>query len=207
MLTYLYDAVPYKFTGKERDSESGLDDFDVRYYASSMGRFMRPDPAQWAGFEHKDDPQAWNGYAYGRNNPLLYTDPDGANYTVCDVNGKNCADLTDKQYEQYLKDNSNVYSYGGKLYAINPNGSETQVGTESYYNEKDVAAAQMLANTGSTLSDPRTFALWYGGSAVLGLALYGAGIYEGGFTAIELGSEQLQSGRQSKDYAFVFSEQ
>jgi RHS repeat-associated protein len=53
------------FTGKERDSESGLDDFDVRYYASSMGRFMRPDPAQWAGFEHKDDPQAWNGYAYG----------------------------------------------------------------------------------------------------------------------------------------------
>jgi len=32
----------YKFTGKERDSESGLDNFDFRYYASSLGRFMIP---------------------------------------------------------------------------------------------------------------------------------------------------------------------
>jgi RHS repeat-associated protein len=29
----------YKFTGKERDSESGLDNFGARYYASTMGRF------------------------------------------------------------------------------------------------------------------------------------------------------------------------
>jgi RHS repeat-associated protein len=33
----------YKFTGKERDAESGLDYFGARYYASSMGRFMSPD--------------------------------------------------------------------------------------------------------------------------------------------------------------------
>jgi hypothetical protein len=35
---YQYDAgVPlhYKFTGKERDSESGLDMFGARYYGSS----------------------------------------------------------------------------------------------------------------------------------------------------------------------------
>jgi RHS repeat-associated protein len=35
----------YKFTGKERDSESGLDNFGARYHASSLGRFMTPD---WA---------------------------------------------------------------------------------------------------------------------------------------------------------------
>lgn len=35
----------YKFTGKERDTESGLDNFGARYDASSMGRFMTPDPA------------------------------------------------------------------------------------------------------------------------------------------------------------------
>ena len=35
----------YKFTGKERDSESGLDMFGARYYRSSLGRFMTPD---WA---------------------------------------------------------------------------------------------------------------------------------------------------------------
>ena len=46
----------YKFTGKERDSESGLDDFGARYYASTMGRFMKPDPNQTSGFEHMRDP-------------------------------------------------------------------------------------------------------------------------------------------------------
>ena len=34
----------YKFTGKERDSESGLDNFGARYDSSSIGRFMSPDP-------------------------------------------------------------------------------------------------------------------------------------------------------------------
>ena len=36
-------SMHYKFTGKERDAESGLDYFGARYYASNMGRFMSPD--------------------------------------------------------------------------------------------------------------------------------------------------------------------
>jgi RHS repeat-associated protein len=36
-------AFAYKLTGKERDSESGLDYFGARYYARNMGRFMSPD--------------------------------------------------------------------------------------------------------------------------------------------------------------------
>ena len=32
----------YKFTGKERDTESGLDNFGLRYMGSSLGRFMFP---------------------------------------------------------------------------------------------------------------------------------------------------------------------
>ncbi len=39
------DSNRYKFTGKERDAESGLDQFGARYYASAWGRFMTPD---WA---------------------------------------------------------------------------------------------------------------------------------------------------------------
>ena len=39
------DPNHYKFTGKERDTESGLDEFGARYYSSSLGRFMIPD---WA---------------------------------------------------------------------------------------------------------------------------------------------------------------
>jgi RHS repeat-associated protein len=33
------------YTGKERDAESGNDYFDARYYGSSMGRFISPDPS------------------------------------------------------------------------------------------------------------------------------------------------------------------
>ena len=55
----------YKFTGKERDSESGLDNFGPRYFGSSMGRFMSPDPL--AG--HTEDPQTLNRYVYVRDNP------------------------------------------------------------------------------------------------------------------------------------------
>jgi hypothetical protein len=39
--TYQYDAVAHKFAGKERDSESGLDDFGDRYYASSLNTRTR----------------------------------------------------------------------------------------------------------------------------------------------------------------------
>lgn len=64
----------YKFTGKERDGESGLDNFGARYNASSMGRFMTPDPIFMT--KHRlIDPQQWNLYAYVRNNPLNLTDP------------------------------------------------------------------------------------------------------------------------------------
>jgi RHS repeat-associated protein len=70
----------YKFTGKERDTESGLDYFGARYYASSMGRFMSPD---WAAkampvpYARLGNPQTLNLYTYVQNSPLRYTDADG----------------------------------------------------------------------------------------------------------------------------------
>jgi RHS repeat-associated protein len=70
----------YKFTGKERDAESGLDNFGARYNASTMGRFMTPD---WAAkpttvpYAEFGDPQSLNLYSYVRNNPLSRRDADG----------------------------------------------------------------------------------------------------------------------------------
>jgi len=67
-------------TGKERDSESGNDYFEARYYSSSMGRFMSPD---WSAKEDPvpyaklDDPQTLNLYSYVQNNPLIRVDADG----------------------------------------------------------------------------------------------------------------------------------
>jgi RHS repeat-associated protein len=66
----------YKFTGKERDTESGLDYFEARHYASTLGRFMSVDPVVITP-ERKVDPQQLNRYAYVRNNPLRLVDPTG----------------------------------------------------------------------------------------------------------------------------------
>jgi len=64
------------FTGKERDTESGNDYFGARYYASSMGRFMSPDPSQLY-YADPANPQSLNLYSYGQNNPLINIDPNG----------------------------------------------------------------------------------------------------------------------------------
>ncbi|HEY4380105.1 MAG TPA: RHS repeat-associated core domain-containing protein [Acidobacteriaceae bacterium] len=74
-------AIPPRYTGKERDSESGLDYMDARYYGSSMGRFMSPDPI-FASAARVMDPQQWNMYAYARNNPLSNSDPTGLDFNL-----------------------------------------------------------------------------------------------------------------------------
>jgi RHS repeat-associated protein len=66
----------YKFTGKERDAESGNDYFGARYYGSSMGRFMSPDPSGLS-FANPANPQSLNLYSYALNNPLINIDPTG----------------------------------------------------------------------------------------------------------------------------------
>src|SRR5205807_4637251 len=81
------DPSPIHFTGKERDSESGNDNFGARYYGSSLGRFMSPDPL--AG--HTEDPQTLNRYTYVRNNSLNLTDPTGLDFYVrCGDDSETC---------------------------------------------------------------------------------------------------------------------
>jgi RHS repeat-associated protein len=73
----LYDGgTGSRCTGKERDTESGLDYFKYRMYESSMGRWLSPDPS---GLTHADlgNPQSLNLYNYVGNNPLTRADLDG----------------------------------------------------------------------------------------------------------------------------------
>ena len=75
-----------KFTGKERDAETGLDYFGARYMSGPEGRFMSPDPVVITSARLRD-PQQLNAYVYVRNNPLRFIDPTGEILTVSgDVN-------------------------------------------------------------------------------------------------------------------------
>jgi RHS repeat-associated protein len=77
---YSYDTADCKFTGKEHDNESGLDDFGARYFSSSMGRWANPD---WSArpatvpYAQFGDPQSLNLYLYVRNDPVSQADADG----------------------------------------------------------------------------------------------------------------------------------
>lgn len=62
-------AKRYRYTGKERDDETGLYYHGARYYACWLGRWTSADPAGMV-----DGP---NLYAYGSANPVRFTDPSG----------------------------------------------------------------------------------------------------------------------------------
>lgn len=72
------DILVSKFTEQQRDSETGLDWFQVRHMSGAQGRFQSTNPRN-AGAE-AGDPQTWNGYAYVANNPLSIVDPSGMGF-------------------------------------------------------------------------------------------------------------------------------
>jgi RHS repeat-associated protein len=117
------DGVRQKFTSKERDIETGLDYFGVRYYSSPQGRFTSVDPYD-VNLERQDtadqgesqrefsryisQPQHWNHYTYVLNNPLKFIDPDGRsedNTFHANLLGQDVTIVVDKKI---LKQDSNA---------------------------------------------------------------------------------------------------
>jgi RHS repeat-associated protein len=70
----------YKFDGKERDSETGNDDFGARFYSSNLGRWLSAD---WSAipvpvpYANLTNPQTLNLYAIVNDNPVTFADLDG----------------------------------------------------------------------------------------------------------------------------------
>lgn len=68
----------YRYTGKERDEESGFYYHGARYYACWLGRWISPDPAGLV--------DGVNVYQYVKNNPVIMKDPDGRQATYPELN-------------------------------------------------------------------------------------------------------------------------
>jgi RHS repeat-associated protein len=110
-----------RYTGKERDAESGLDFFGARYYGSMMGRFMSPDDGSGV-YADSGNPQSWNLYGYVQNNPLSNVDPDG--HDCIYLNGDNTLNLV--QSGDCTTDTDAGYYVDGTVSTINEN-SQGQV--------------------------------------------------------------------------------
>ena len=70
-----------KFGTYERDSYTGLDYADQRFYASTYGRFSTADP--YRGSMNTSDPGSLNRYAYAWGDPINSNDPSG----LCVIQG------------------------------------------------------------------------------------------------------------------------
>jgi len=144
-------AQHYKFTGKERDPESGLDMFGARYYGSSMGRFMTPDWSSVATavpYADFGNPQSLNLYSYTKNNPTTLRDPNGH----CDVDGEHhgwvwCAahaiGITETQKEQAAQARANLSGMRGLLI----NGRPASLWAKTATNQQLIGAQSQLVHS------------------------------------------------------------
>jgi len=62
--------IRFKFTGKERDSETGFDYFGARYYSSDLSVWLSVDPLA-------SKYPSMSSYMYTAGNPIMLVDPDG----------------------------------------------------------------------------------------------------------------------------------
>ncbi|MBX7046522.1 MAG: RHS repeat-associated core domain-containing protein [Ignavibacteria bacterium] len=102
------DDAKYRFTGKERDNETGYDYFGARYYDARIGR--------WGGVEPKYDKYVgFSPYNYSLNNPIIFTDAKGTDPT--------------RNYLGTLQDVMNIVSRAG----VDNNGNVSLAGLHKQF--------------------------------------------------------------------------
>ena len=126
----------YKFTGKERDVETGYDYFGARYYDSRIGRWMSVDPMQ-------EKYPGWSPYNYTCNNPLVYVDATGNDPSTYTDEGGNVTSVTDDDSKDLFcmqEDGSyklmgqtvDAHSFVDQEHPYNSDGSLNAVGRIDY---------------------------------------------------------------------------
>ena len=119
------EYLPYKFTCKEIDEETGLYYYGARYLDPRYSRWISTDPAlvEYATGSSKGEGGIYNSvnlnlYHYAGNNPVKYKDPDGKIIeTVWDI-GFTAVDVGIAIYKSTKGDNSGWIDVGIDAAAI-----------------------------------------------------------------------------------------
>jgi RHS repeat-associated protein len=110
-------AKRYRYTGMERDEESGLNYHGARYYLSWLGRWLKPDPIGMG--------DGVNLYQYSKSNPILFYDLSGyqSSGTL-----KEHSQIANRDVEITAEPSSETYSY-------------------SYVKERELISETVIENT------------------------------------------------------------
>ncbi|MGA7913585.1 MAG: RHS repeat-associated core domain-containing protein [Candidatus Acidiferrales bacterium] len=153
----------YKFTGKERDAETGNDDYDARYYSSAYGRFLSAD---WSAipapvpYANLTNPQTLNLYAMVSDNPETFADLDGhETYAESNSNQGACSDAgsaacsaqikKDAQESAQAQNTANSHQVGNIVHnetgGLRPEAKEGSGSSQDLHNAK-VAISDVVKN-------------------------------------------------------------
>ena len=120
----------YKFTGKERDAESGYDYYGARFLSTQLGIWTRPDPLL-------DKTIHMSSYMYCNGNPIKFVDPDGKEkHNKMDPNTEdiNQCYLWEgaSQFKDYSEDTYIYFIAHGSPNAMYPCGDEKPMTAEGF---------------------------------------------------------------------------
>jgi RHS repeat-associated protein len=175
--------IPYRFTGKERDEETGLYYYGARYLDSKASRWLSTDPALGEYIpgapvdnEARKQNQSLPGiggvfntvnlhlYHYAGNNPVKYVDPDGKDLhiSVSRSQGTLTATYTpneiyDDQYTEYLSKTTTTTSYNVITNVVknNPNNNSSYDTSRTQRSEGGITNPTQLKNGTYQLTDSR----------------------------------------------------
>jgi RHS repeat-associated protein len=147
----------YRYTGKERDGESGLYYYGARYYAASLGRWVSCDPASLV-----DGP---NLYAFVGGNPVKSRDLKGTQ-TVTREEEETQQSLVNSGGMSYYDPNQLVLGEGGVIRTAAQDASRTRAFETHDLSHSEVYAVEM--QKGAALSSSALATTTYAQSRLAG---------------------------------------
>ncbi|WP_253685069.1 MULTISPECIES: RHS repeat domain-containing protein [unclassified Treponema] len=166
------DKLPFRFTGKELDEETGLYYYGARYLDPKYSRWLSgdpalndyipspgTDPAKLAGMGGVYNTVNLHVYHYAGNNPVKYTDPDGKQTATAILNAKwKCLVQNLNQYiemkhqvqDKIIKINHEINRKKGEIYDIAFNSVYKEINDfVNFYDIFDNSINAAMSNSGS----------------------------------------------------------